>query len=157
ALSDPALAAIGGVWDEPFLLPLDPENLFQRTGYACLDESANPPNSVDEENARFFYNDQCSVESPDHRLCHQSDPMPRESCPEALAKHVGSVETVIRVTRIAWNPTLADQVRIGKAVPGPDLAVLSDNLANNRLVYRYIPADSCAIEEKCVSGSGWRR
>jgi predicted outer membrane repeat protein len=37
------------------------------------------------------------------------------------------------------------------------LAVVAEGLENNRIMYRYIEADSCAIEEGCVTGSGWRR
>ncbi|HEU5072923.1 MAG TPA: hypothetical protein VFU02_02095, partial [Polyangiaceae bacterium] len=41
--AEAALAEIGGSWEEPFVLPIDPELLFQRTGYACMDEAEFPP------------------------------------------------------------------------------------------------------------------
>src|SRR5262249_6639832 len=44
--AEPLLARVGGQWSEPFVLPADPELLFARTGFACLDESEFPPNSV---------------------------------------------------------------------------------------------------------------
>src|SRR5690606_7561869 len=34
--SEPKLGEIGGVWDEEFTLPVDPEHLLERTGYACM-------------------------------------------------------------------------------------------------------------------------
>ncbi|CAF3644282.1 unnamed protein product [Rotaria sp. Silwood1] len=37
-ISEPQLETIGGQWVEPFILPADPYNLIQRTGYACIDE-----------------------------------------------------------------------------------------------------------------------
>ena len=43
AEAEPALAEVGGTWAEPLNLPLDPVWLFQRTGFACMDESENPP------------------------------------------------------------------------------------------------------------------
>lgn len=37
-ISEPNLSTIGGEWLEPFLLPADPYNILQRSGYACMDE-----------------------------------------------------------------------------------------------------------------------
>ena len=37
-ISEPKLGKIGGKWIEPFILPSDPYNIIQRTGYACMDE-----------------------------------------------------------------------------------------------------------------------
>ena len=50
---EPSLATIGGSWNEPMLLPADPELLLQRTGFACLDEFEFPPNSVNEQNISY--------------------------------------------------------------------------------------------------------
>src|SRR4029079_10801009 len=61
--SEPALAEIGGIWDEEFTFPVDPELLVQRTGYACMDEAEFPPNSVDSEDPEFFYDQTCDVET----------------------------------------------------------------------------------------------
>jgi hypothetical protein len=159
ALAEPALAPVGGTWDEPFILPVDPDLLFERTGYACVDESNYPPNSADAENARFLYNQECAVETPDTLSCHLTEPLPIESCVDALKKHVGYVETLLHFKRLAWDSTLADRVRWGQSrrADSADLSVVGEKLGNNRVVYRYIPADSCAVKEHCVSGSGWRR
>lgn len=37
-ISEPRLNRIGGKWAEPFILPVDPFYILQRTGYACMDE-----------------------------------------------------------------------------------------------------------------------
>jgi hypothetical protein len=154
--AEPALAKPGGVWDEAFVLPIDPELLFQRTGYACMDEDEFPPNSVDGENADTFYDDSCTVAPPD---CHVTLPMVTEDCQAALDAHVGKIEAAVHFERLAWDEALAREVRIGEVThaDSADLAVIGDGLDNHRIIYRYIPADSCAIVEGCVGGTGWRR
>jgi len=158
--SEPALVPIGGAWEEPFVLPLDPEYLRQRTGYACVDEEDFPPDSSDEENIADFFDHECEVEvAPDYG-CHLSEPRPTESCVEALQNHVGAVDTVVRFERLAWDPRRADDVRLGEVTTpdAPDLAVIDDVIGSSaRLVYRYIAPDSCTMREGCVGGSGWRR
>jgi len=157
--SEPALADVGGTWDEPFTFPVDPELLVQRTGYACMDEAEFPPNSVDSEDTEFFYDQTCDVEdelSPDG--CHYTN-LPEESCVDALSAHVGAVDTAIHFERVAWDASVAKPWLVGAVTnqTGADLAVVSEELAVNRLTYRYIGPDSCALAESCVGGSGWRR
>lgn len=157
--SDPALADVGGTTTEPFVFPIDPELLVQRTGYACMDEAEFPPNSVDSEDIEFFYDQTCEVEdelTPDG--CHYTE-LPSESCEDALSAHVGKVEAPLNYERVAWNDKLAAKNRVGsvKNLDGADLEVVADELKVNRLTYRYIEADSCALAEACVGGSGWRR
>ena len=156
---EPKLAKVDGVWNEPFKLPLDPEFLLQRTGFACLDEDGYPPNSADSENARFLFDQECDVETPETAVCHLTEPLPTESCTQALRRHVGLVHTEMRFVRLPWNADLADQVRVGTPSEHarPDLQVIGSALHDNRIIYRYIPADSCAITEGCVQGPGWRR
>ncbi|MFN2426996.1 MAG: lysyl oxidase family protein [Candidatus Binatia bacterium] len=155
AASDRRLAKIGGTWDEPFVLPADPELLLQRTGYACMDEEDFPPNSVDGENAREFFDDLCRAHPAD---CHVTEPFPTLSCNKALERFVGRVDAVMHFERIPWNAARASAVRVGEAGPeGADLEVLANGLENHRLIYRYIEPGSCAIEEGCVGGPGWRR
>lgn len=159
AQAEPKLSKVGGVWDEPFKLPLDPEFLLQRTGLACIDEDGFPLNTADSENARFLFDQDCDVETPETAACHLTEPLPSESCTQALKRHVGRVDTRMRFTRLPWNAGLANQVRIGTPTPHghPDLEVIGEALSDNRIIYRYIPADSCAITEGCVAGAGWRR
>jgi Lysyl oxidase len=157
--SEPALADVGGVWDEPFVFPVDPELLLQRTGYACMDEAEFPPNSVDSEDLEFFYDQTCEVEeelTPDG--CHYTE-LPTESCEEALDAHVGKVSAPIHYERVAWDETLAAKNRVGevRTQGAADLQVVKEELDVNRLTYRYIGPDSCALAEACVGGSGWRR
>src|SRR5262249_50022839 len=159
AAAEPLLARSGGKGAGPFVLPVDPELLLQRTGLACLDESELPPNSVDEENALTFYDHTCDVEAPDALLCHLTRPLPQESCVTALRKRVGRVRTSMRFERLPWSSALAAWYRVG-AVPtvsAADLAVIPAGLADHRVEYRYIPPGSCALAEGCVGGTGWRR
>jgi hypothetical protein len=156
-LADAALSQIGGVVEEPFVLPADPEHLLERTGYACMNESDFPPGSVDTENARAFYDDTCEgglVEDG----CHLTEPVPDDDCVEALEAAVGRVEATVRFERIRWDAARADEVRRGTPREGgPQLEALEAGVADHRVVYRYFDGDSCAIAEGCVGGAGWRR
>jgi len=158
-ISEPKLAKIGGVWPEPFSFPVDPELLIQRTGYACMDEAQFPANSVDTEDPEFFYDQTCEVEdelTPDG--CHFTE-LPSESCEEALTAHVGKIQVDLLFKRVPWDEAVAAAARVGRVeTPGvADLDVVGEELTVNRLTYRYIPSDSCALAEACVGGSGWRR
>jgi hypothetical protein len=152
--SDKALAKLGGTWDEPFTLPADPEQLFERTGYACMDEEDFPPNSVDSENARTFYDQTCAAGTSS---CHVTLPAPTQSCDAALKALVGRVPAKMTFERLPWSAAAAAAVRSGVSVPEAALSVVQGGIDDNRLIYRYIPPDSCAIAEGCVGGSGWRR
>lgn len=153
--SEPQLETVGGVWDEPFTFPIDPELLLQRTGYACMDESEFPPNSVDGENVATFYDHECEA---GENACHLTE-VPNEDCTAALERSVGSIETVMRFERLEWDDTLADEVRLGDVVhtQEPDVRVMTEGLDVQRVIYRYIDEDSCALAEGCVGGTGWRR
>lgn len=153
ALAEPKLAKAGGVWVEPFLLPADPELLLERTGYACMDEADFPPNSVDTENARAFYDDLCEGDTG----CHITE-LPTVDCRTAVADAIGGVSTSVRFERLPWDAKKADEVRVGEQAKGvAQLKALPEGVEDNRIIYRYFPADSCAIAEGCVGGSGWRR
>ncbi len=156
--AEPALRRVGGVWEEPFNFPLDPEFLFQRTGYACLDEDGYPLRTADSENAFQLFDQECGVEAPGESSCHFTE-FPSESCTRALRRRVGRVDTALRFERVRYDRLKADAVRVAQYTQheAPDLAVIGSGLENNRIVYRYIEPDSCAVEEACVTGSGWRR
>jgi hypothetical protein len=158
AQAEPALARVGGVWEEPFNFPLDPEFVFQRTGHACIDEDGYPLRTADSENTYQFFDQDCDVETPDDPTCHLTE-FPDQSCKKALKRHTGRVDTKLRFERVRYDRSKADSVRVAQYTQTsvPDLAVLPENLENNRIVYRYIAPDSCAVEEACVTGSGWRR
>ena len=158
-ISEPALAEVGGEWVEHFTFPVDPELLIQRTGYACMDEAEFPRNSVDTENVEFFYDQECEPEDvPSLDGCHQTE-LPTLSCLDALEEGVGSVDLDLHYERLAWDEELAADNRVGQvgAEGVADLEVVTEELADNRLTYRYIEADSCALDEACVGGPGWRR
>lgn len=153
-LADPLLEAIGGVIDEPFVLPVDPELLLERTGYACMDEEDFPPNSVDTENARAFYDDTCEAGLEG---CHVTED-PGVSCVDAITANVGAIETTMHIEHVAWDAARADAIRMRELSPGgPQLRAVQEGVEDHRVVYRYYPADSCAIAEGCIGGPGWRR
>lgn len=158
--SDTALVDVGGTASEAFVLPVDPELVMQRTGYACIDEAEFPPNSADAESVATYFDDLCEVEdAPSKEGCHSTLPLPTESCVEALDAKVGSVDVELVFERIAWDPAVADQVRVGEwtSEVGADIIPIGSALENHRVVYKYIPEDDCAVVEGCVFGSGWRR
>lgn len=141
AAAEPALAEVGGVWEEPFALPIDPDLLLQRTGRACINDNGFPPNSVDSENAWYFYD------------------YWRTTCRDMLALHVGAADTALRFERLAWDDGLADSARLGPltSLEAPDLAVFAPGLDVNRIIYRYFAPGDCALEEGAVNSGGWRR
>jgi hypothetical protein len=156
--AEPRLRRAGGVWREPFNLPLDPEFLFQRTGYACIDEDGYPIGTARSENIAYLFDQDCDVETAETASCHLTE-LATESCLDALANHVGRVDTDLRLERLPYDELAAKKVRYGEfsRADSPDIAALGEHLGKNWIEYRYIPADSCAIEEQCVGGPGWRR
>lgn len=159
AISEPKLAKIGGTWNEPFTFPIDPELLFQRTGYACMDEEDFPFNSVESEEVDTFYDQDCTVE---HELssqgCHQTV-MPDQSCKQALIEHVGKIDTSMKFTRLAWDATLANSVRAGvtTSTEGADMQVYLPDFTQYRVEYKYFEPGSCELQEQCIGAPGWRR
>ena len=158
AEAEPRLAEVDGSWNEPFVLPADPNFLLQRTGNACLNEAGFPPNSYDSENAWVFFDYTCQGDDGGFLGCHRTRLHP-QSCVEALEDRVGTIDTEVRFTRIEWDAEVAEFARIGEVTQddGPDLKVIEDDLAINRIIYRYFEPNSCALAEACISGSGWRR
>jgi hypothetical protein len=159
AKSEPMLAATGSTWDEPFIFPVDPELVLQRTGYACMDEAEFPPNSVDSEEVDSFYDQACGVEGmQSHTGCHYSA-LPQSSCVDALTAKIGKVSTNLHFVRKAWDAATADQVRLGTVTTdaGANLKVFDEEFVVNRVIYRYIEPTSCTLVEKCVGAPGWRR
>jgi hypothetical protein len=157
-LAEPALGEIGGIWNEPFVFPIDPDLLTQRTGNACINEGGFPPNSFDSENYWHLYDFECTADSGGATGCHRTI-LPNLSCRQALAATVGLVETSVRFERRPWADDRAGEVRFGSVTisGSPDLRVVGEDLETNRIVYRYIEPDDCAIEENAVGGAGWRR
>jgi hypothetical protein len=159
--SEPKLARVGGVWNEPFVLPVDPELLFQRTGYACMDESEFPFGSVDSEETQFFYDYTAVPEKALSSVGYHYTRMPKESCVQALHAHVGAVSTAVRYQRLPWSPALANRYRYGKVTGvDPDLELYRPDGIHDQTTYRYIHSagsGGCEIAEHSVGGTGWRR
>ena len=106
-----------------------------------------------------FYDQTCEVEdSLTKDGCHFTQ-LANQSCVDALDTHVGKVEATMHYEHIAWDEKTADAARLGEVTNegGANLDVLDEELHVNRLTYRYISADSCAIAEKCVGDRGFRR
>ena len=159
AISEPRLRQIGGTWSEPFILPVDPELVLQRTGYACLNEDSYPFNSVDSEEIDAFYDHECTGETTlgNEGQCHFSK-LERRSCVKALREEVGHIRTSVEYERLRWDPDLADRVRYGKVTgDDPDLEIYVPDFLPSRITYRYIHASGCDVEEQSVTGTGWRR
>ena len=157
--SEPELERVGGSWEEPFDLPIDPELLLQRTGFACMDEEDYPFGSVDSEEVDKFYDQEAEAEATVSNVgqSHNTRPVD-ESCLEALERHVGRVEADVRFERIRWDGGTADESRYGTVTgDAADLAVYEPGFTPSRITYRYIPADSCEVVEDSVGGTGWRR
>jgi hypothetical protein len=155
AEAEPALAEPGGRWEEDLVLPVDPELLMQRIGYACADEEQFPPGSVDGENVGTLYDQECEGGESD---CHVTEEVD-EDCIAALERAVGTLASPLVFERLAWDARLANASRV-EVVTQPDaaeIAVIGDGLDVQRMIYRYIEPDSCAVVEGCVGGSGWRR
>lgn len=157
AAVEPNLATVGGTWGEPFDLPTDPDLLLERTGYACMDESEYPANSVFEENTWYFYDDACKAGS---QWCHVNQNQPQESCVESIQKHSGIVKPTLNFTRVAYDPAIANSYRVGTITntAGADLSVVQSAMVDERkIVYQYFAPGSCEIPEGVISKLGWRR
>jgi hypothetical protein len=157
--SEPRLADAGGTWREPFNFPIDPELVMQRTGYACMDESDFPFNSVDSEEVDSFYDQTAEVEK---KLSNQDQAhytrQPSESCLAALKHHIGRIDTSVRYERLPWNQRTADRYRVGTVTGNdPDLKIYDPEFGPSRITYRYVPQASCEVAEDSVGGTGWRR
>ena len=159
--SEQRLRSVGGTWREPFTLPVDPELIIQRTGYACMDESQFPFASVDSEEPDSFYDDTAVVEPALSKAGYHQTVMPTQSCVDAVRDHIGRVETSILYERLPWSAALADQFRLGQVTgEDPDLQIYAPDFAPSRTNYRYIHGEGsagCEVAEDSVGGTGWRR
>ncbi|MDJ0945020.1 MAG: lysyl oxidase family protein [Kiloniellales bacterium] len=158
-VSEKRLQEVGGSHVEPFILPLDPEMLLQRTGVACMDEDSFPFNSLDSEEVDSFYDRDCEVEDElgNEGQCHYTR-QATQSCVKAIEAQVGRVDLEMTYRRLAWDKAHADRVRVGPVTgEQPDLKVYQPDFRPSRITYRYIHADGCEVDEQCVGGTGWRR
>ena len=158
--SEPKLDETGGTLTVPFILPVDPELILQRTGFACLNEVDFPFHSVDSEEVDSFYDQEARVEeelSNQGKAYHYTR-LPDESCLQALKRHIGRVDMAVKFERLRWDSTTADEFRYGEVTgETPDLKVYQPDFAASRITYRYVSGTSCDIVEGSVGGTGWRR
>lgn len=162
-LVDPNLPVIGGSTSEKINLPADPELLFERTGYACMDENEFPPDSVFEENTWYFYDDTCTT-NPSASLCHVTV-LPKQTCRDALVSGPGRVPTTITFTRVPYDSTVADQYRVGQVNPdaiaagnAADLSIVESGMTDERVfAWRFFGPGACELGEGVIEQFGWRR
>jgi len=122
--SEPLLNTIGGEYFDVFMVPGDPEHVFQRSGYACVDESNLSLDTVNSENFLVYFDQTCDVEpytpitnrtyALNKENCHWTS-FPNVTCVESLENYVGYVNLTIKWTRLPWNETIANQYRYGKS------------------------------------------
>ncbi|KAF0448455.1 Lysyl oxidase [Gigaspora margarita] len=149
--SEPVLNIIGGKWSDYWILPVDPEFLLQRTGYACVSRKSL---TIDSENIWAYYNDFCETKQPQPTSEH-----PAICCVDELNQKVGSVNVTITWHRIPYTENIAKNYRFGNHISAlSDLAGVHKNLLEEtRVAYRYYGRNSCELHEQCIGASGWRR
>eukprot|EP01112_Ceratiomyxa_fruticulosa_P004450 TRINITY_DN149_c0_g1_i2.p1 TRINITY_DN149_c0_g1~~TRINITY_DN149_c0_g1_i2.p1 ORF type:complete len:805 (+),score=194.98 TRINITY_DN149_c0_g1_i2:101-2416(+) len=161
------LVNLGGYDYEYIMVPVDPDDVVARYGYACMDEAEFPPGSVITPYAKYFFDVDCTgVEDPSEYepnpyACHITEPWPEENCTDVVARVTGQVFINMTWTRVAWNDNIANQyrtTRYGKLTsPTGDMSPLSPNLNDNFVFYEYLAEGACEKVEGCTTGLGWRR
>jgi len=156
--SEPLLEPIGGVFTDIFMVPVDPEHVFQRSGYACADEASFSLDTVNSENYLTYFDQECEVEpyTPIQNRtyglnldsCHWTS-FPNVTCLESLENDVGYINLSISWTRLQWNDTIANQYRYGDMTSDtPDLLGVTYKLENEINVgYKYIDENSCTLDD----------
>jgi len=169
AIADDALSTVGGIVFENYTLPVDPQLLMQRTGYACMDENLFPHGSLDPESPHIYFDDSCTAGEPDILNantsclygCHCTQGADLD-CSAAISTYIGTSETALMFTRLPWNETLAQEIealneyQIREDADGADLEGMRTGVEHNWIVYRYFTSNTCEADE-CLSGIGWRR
>lgn len=122
--SEPLLDRVDGLYTDTFVVPVDPEHVFQRTGYACADESSFSLDTVTSENFLTYFDQECGVEPyipienrtlATNLNCHWTK-FPNVTCLQALEQKVGSKSVVITWKRIAWDESVAKQFRLESGI-----------------------------------------
>jgi len=147
---EPKLKKVGGTAQDVFVFPVDPELLFERTGYACMDELEFPPNSVFEENTWYYYDDTCTP-SVDQG-CHVTK-TPTAACKDQVRDSVGREIATMHFERVAYDPAIAAAHRVGTVNPEaiaagsvPDLRVVRTGLTDERAaVLRFFAPNACDL------------
>ncbi len=156
AQSAEALAEVGGVHVETFIVPSDPRNLFQRLGYACANQDEIPLGLVDDRNYGNYFDPKCAPGVP---VCEHPGGLPLEPCLDVLARENGVGALYVRMERIAYDPAVAEKLAAAhpRSVGGADISVDAAALKDYDIIYKHFTPDSCAVAEGCVGGPGMRR
>ena len=141
--SQPILTEIGGTYIQPFVVPIDPEHLLQRTGYACSYKSP----TVNSENILSNFNQNA------------------QTCVQTLKEKIGYTILNVVWERLNWDENLANLYRYGDVSEFADLqGSLTDLSDDINIGYRFIEENSCVLEEGgsgayhgCARGKGWRQ
>ncbi|RIB05223.1 hypothetical protein C2G38_2281493 [Gigaspora rosea] len=142
--SEPALNIIDGKWSDHWILPVDPEFLLQKTGFACIDKSYTL--TVESENIWAYYNDSCETEP------QPTSEYPAICCADVLNQNVGFVNVTITWHRIPYTENVAKKYRFGNhSSTFSDLVGIHKNLLEEtRVAYRYHGRNSCELHEQCI-------
>jgi hypothetical protein len=144
--SEPDLNAINATHTDTIIVPRDPDDILQRTGYACMDEAEFPPYTVESAQAWSFWDTSCVVEDPavvsslGMYHCHFTV-YPNQTCLQVADANVGTMTVNYQYKRVAWDESIASEYRRGTSVMdglGADLKVAQSRLNVNRIEYRYI-------------------
>ncbi len=163
--ADPNFASIGGEAHEVFSLPVDPQLLIQRTGFARMDEDQFPLNSVDPEAQHVYYDDSCDVEDPfsggSCGQCHCTKTA-NESCKNDLTSYIGTSIMAIKFKYVKWDENKAvkfenlNDYKLNNIQEGSDVIGVKEGFKHSWIVYRYFSEATCERRE-CLDASGWRR
>ena len=146
--SQPLLTKLWATYQQEFIVPVDPEHLFQRTGFACT----NPSGAIYSENILSVF---------DETITNGNS-----SCVQVLEQKVGSTKLKFFWQRLAWNEEIAEKFRYGsqESLTADLEGVLSDLRDEINIGYKFIDENSCTLKEGgaglnkgCVGGTGWRQ
>ena len=173
--SEPLLEPIGGVYSELYIVPADPEHVFQRIGYACADESSFPLDTVNSENSWTYHDQECDSEpyipienrTYEQNLdnCHWTS-FPDRSCVKALKDDIGLVKLNITWKRIKYDSELASKFRFGeqRSLYAEMEGIKSKLVDEINVGYKYFASNSCTLNEGgnkfhkgCIDDYGWRQ
>jgi hypothetical protein len=163
---------IGGSWyaEEPLEMPLDPNNMYARIGFACNDDWTYALNTYDPAYPWGVFDfhavaSSCKPDDSNEISCsyyHCSKPCPIYDCVEALDLFTGRVSTKVRATRLPWDPVIAAKWR-SEPLPttnGVNLIGWDRDLEQTYEIYRYFEHGK-AVEldpgEGTVPSAGWHQ
>lgn len=71
---------------------------------------------------------------------------------------VADMRLTLMFERLPWDRAIATDYNVSRIYDSiPQLRVLPEGLDSNYVEWVWIPEDDCAVQEQCVTGTGWRR